>query len=78
MSVNLYATIKSETPAGEQISMSGQAYKSVITGFLFVVAVVAHAEAMTWPFYQTSLTFLPEEAHPGPVPGFTPNLVVII
>ena len=54
--------------------MSRQAYKSIITGFLFVVAVMSHAVAapMTWPFYETSLTFLTNGS--GPVPGFTPNI----
>lgn len=50
----------------------------IITGFLFLVAVMAHAVAapMTWPFYETSLTFLPELLHgPRPVPGFTPGLM---
>ena len=53
--------------------MSRQAYKSIITGFLFVVAVMSHAVAapMTWPFYETSLT---SRILDRPVPGFTPNI----
>lgn len=51
--------------------MSRQACTCIITGFLFVVAVMAHAVAalMTWPFYETSLTVLQINR---PVPGFTP------